>query len=262
MTEKSIVGDLINFRGLVYSPLNENGVVFLFGKVVEDLNMYIEEIKPGFPDCIARRYTGKGWERVAVEFEYKSSNFKQHKHDPNKCDVIVCWENDWKDCPIEVIELKDRIRELDNRPIEKPSGVSPAKTDDLDQWFIRHGVDKNAQKLFFKMADNIKEFDDSIFYKSSPTAITFYCPEKVFILVQPRKTMLRLNLFTRGEKLGEVNQFDYQKGGEKWGGLSIKNEAELKKSIPWLKESYNRIKQAIKANEPTCFYAQLENSDE
>jgi hypothetical protein len=23
------------------------------------------------------------------------------------CDVIVCWENDWKDCPIEVIALKE-----------------------------------------------------------------------------------------------------------------------------------------------------------
>lgn len=48
MAKKSIVGDLINFRGLVYSPMNENGVIFLFGKVVEDLNMYIEEIKPGY----------------------------------------------------------------------------------------------------------------------------------------------------------------------------------------------------------------------
>lgn len=42
MASKSIVGDLINFRGLVYSPLNEKGVVFLFGKVVEDLSRRIE----------------------------------------------------------------------------------------------------------------------------------------------------------------------------------------------------------------------------
>ena len=74
--EESIVGDLINFRGLVYAPLNENGVIYLFGKVTEDLHMYVEEIKPGFPDCIARRFTGKGWERIRVEFEFKSSNFK------------------------------------------------------------------------------------------------------------------------------------------------------------------------------------------
>lgn len=69
---QSLVGDLINFRGLVYSPLNENGVVFLFGKVAEDLNMYVEEIKPGFPDCIARRFTGKGWERLRRLWEGQS----------------------------------------------------------------------------------------------------------------------------------------------------------------------------------------------
>jgi hypothetical protein len=41
--DRSIVGSLINFRGLVYSPVNEQGVVFLFGRVLDDLNMYIEE---------------------------------------------------------------------------------------------------------------------------------------------------------------------------------------------------------------------------
>ena len=68
MSSTSIVGDLINFRGLVYAPLNENGVIFLFGKVAEDLNMYIEEIKPGFPRLysapICRQGLGKGVYRV------------------------------------------------------------------------------------------------------------------------------------------------------------------------------------------------------
>ena len=39
MYDQSVVGDLINFRGLVYSPVNENGVVLLFGKIAQDLNM-------------------------------------------------------------------------------------------------------------------------------------------------------------------------------------------------------------------------------
>jgi len=36
--ERSVVGDLINFRGLVYSPVNEQGVVYLFSNVAEDIN--------------------------------------------------------------------------------------------------------------------------------------------------------------------------------------------------------------------------------
>lgn len=43
--EDSIVGEIINFRGLVYSPINEQGVVFLFGRLLDDLNMYIEEVR-------------------------------------------------------------------------------------------------------------------------------------------------------------------------------------------------------------------------
>jgi hypothetical protein len=29
-----------------------------------------------------------------------------------ECDIIVCWENDWQECPIEVIELKSVIEKL------------------------------------------------------------------------------------------------------------------------------------------------------
>ena len=87
--ERSIVGSLINFRGLVYSPINEQGVVFLFGRLLEDLNLYIEEIRIKYPDCVARRYTGKGWERIYIEFEYIASNFIQHEHDPSECNLIV-----------------------------------------------------------------------------------------------------------------------------------------------------------------------------
>ena len=115
--EDSIVGELINFRGLVYSPINEQGVVFLFGRLLEDLNMYIEEVRIKYPDCIARRYTGTGWKKVYIEFEYMSSNFLLHEHNPKDCDIIVCWEDNLtKDEKkqiegVEIIELKTLIKD-------------------------------------------------------------------------------------------------------------------------------------------------------
>ena len=90
--DRKIVGSPLNFRGLVYGPINEQGVVYLFGLVAEDLNIRVESIQQGYPDCTAVRYVGKGrWERIDIEFEYVSSNFD---HDPDKCDVLVCWEDD------------------------------------------------------------------------------------------------------------------------------------------------------------------------
>tara|TARA_B100000315_G_C14467417_1_gene536625 strand:+ start:109 stop:1002 length:894 start_codon:yes stop_codon:yes gene_type:complete len=110
--KRSIAGDPINFNGLIHGPLNENGVIFLFGKIHDKLGFRIEAIQPSFPDAVGRRQTAKGWETVWIEFEFKSSNFKVHKHDPKECDVIICWEDDWKDCPIDVIELKEEIQKL------------------------------------------------------------------------------------------------------------------------------------------------------
>jgi hypothetical protein len=66
-------------------------------------------VRAEFPDCIARRQVDKGWERVAIEFEFKSSNFQRHGHDPDACDLIVCWERDWESCPVPVLALKPYI---------------------------------------------------------------------------------------------------------------------------------------------------------
>jgi hypothetical protein len=30
----------------------------------------------------------------------------------NDCDMIVCWEHNWPECPLEVIELKTVMRGL------------------------------------------------------------------------------------------------------------------------------------------------------
>jgi hypothetical protein len=50
------------------------------------------------------------WQRVRIEFEYQSRNFVAHFHDVRKCDMIVCWEHNWKECPLEVIELKQHLK--------------------------------------------------------------------------------------------------------------------------------------------------------
>ena len=110
-------GSFLNFRGLQHAPINEQGVIFLFGMVCLELGFIVEAVQSGFPDCEAKRRIDSKkdhWERVRIEFEYRSSNFREHGHNPTKCDLIVCWEHDWKDCPIEVVELKKVLSELED----------------------------------------------------------------------------------------------------------------------------------------------------
>ena len=101
-------GGILGVRGIVYEPINEQGVILLFAALCHDLGFMIEGIRGGFPDALLRRKNAKGtWNSCRAEFEFKSSNFRQHKHDPKGCDIVICWEHDWQDCPLEVICLKD-----------------------------------------------------------------------------------------------------------------------------------------------------------
>ncbi len=93
---------------LQYAPHGEMGVVYLFANIAKKLQFRIEEIRAAYPDCIAYRQVGDHEKMVKIEFEYRSSNFKAHRHNPKLCDCIVCWHHDWHDAPrrIEIIELK------------------------------------------------------------------------------------------------------------------------------------------------------------
>lgn len=115
-SRQPLFGPPLNFRELRHEPTNELGVVYLFGMVAAELGFLVEGIARGYPDCDAKRLVKGGlYEPTRIEFEFKSSDFERHGHDPSRCDVIVCWEDDWPDCPVEVIDLKSRIRQLDLR---------------------------------------------------------------------------------------------------------------------------------------------------
>jgi hypothetical protein len=112
-------GAPLNFRGLQHAPINELGVVYLFGMVSGDLGYIVEAIQSDCPDCEAKRCVDKRrqrWQKVRIEFEFESSSFRRHGHDEAKCDVIVCWEHDWPDCPIEVVELRSELERLAAEP--------------------------------------------------------------------------------------------------------------------------------------------------
>jgi hypothetical protein len=105
---KRVFGDKVQFKSLSCSPVNELGVVYVFGVLHDTFDFKIESIQAGFPDCVARRRIGPNrWEEVRIEFEYESRSFALHGHDPARVDVIVCWRHNWADCPkeIEIIEL-------------------------------------------------------------------------------------------------------------------------------------------------------------
>lgn len=105
-------GELIRFRALDHAPTSESAVVFLFGGVAEELGFVMEMLNTAFPDGEGRRRIGDIWRRVRIEFELRSRNFRDHGHSARGCNLVVCWEHNWPDCPVEVLELKREIKRL------------------------------------------------------------------------------------------------------------------------------------------------------
>ncbi len=98
---------------LAYAPMNELGVVFLFGWMAPQLGYVVHRIQPEFPDCEAMRLVGEDrCELVKAEFEYESRNFLKHMHDVKGCNMIICWRHNWPECPLEVLELKSLLPKL------------------------------------------------------------------------------------------------------------------------------------------------------
>jgi len=98
---------------LEYAPLNELGVIFLFGALAWQLGFVVHKLQAEFPDCEAMRRVGEDrCQLVKIEFELESRNFLKHMHDPSKCDLIVCWRHNWPECPLEVLELKSLLPKL------------------------------------------------------------------------------------------------------------------------------------------------------
>lgn len=93
-------------------PVNEMGVVVLFAQ--QDL-FKIVSIQAEFPDAIVELDDVQ----YRVEFEFRASNFKNHRHDIRKCDLIICWENDWPNCILPVLALATDTWQI--VPLELPS---------------------------------------------------------------------------------------------------------------------------------------------
>jgi hypothetical protein len=109
-------GRHLGFRAFAFVPTYEAEVVSLFSSIADDLGFEIVAQRPAFPDCEARRATDKRrgrYTKCLIEFEHRSRDYVSHGHPLDGCDLIVCWEHNWQGCPIEVLELKSKIKTLD-----------------------------------------------------------------------------------------------------------------------------------------------------
>jgi len=104
------------FAPFSFAPTNEQGVLFVLGAVAPNLGLTITRVQIHFPDVEAMREVGPNQcQRVNYELEYESKNFLLHMHPLDGCDGIICWIDNWPECPLEVIELRKVVEDRRNR---------------------------------------------------------------------------------------------------------------------------------------------------
>jgi len=264
--------------GFNYWPGSEAEVVMLFGALMpyvgsflRDLgfgeNFFIEEWREQPTDCIIE-VDGK---KLNVEFELYSSRFKNN-HDPEKCDLIICWEHDWNSCPanIKVLALKEiyeKIAEKGLRLIIKNNGYKYTPRDKrwpLEEFMseLKENVKDNEFKIFQEFIESIRDLDgiqletgrgDRIptlglgFKKFGTFPIGIEATGKAYVCyynvnAKPPKPLLPINLI---EKIWKLLGAPKTKNGEmkKWHYIKASNSAEL---IKKLKEIINVVLEAEK----------------
>ncbi len=139
---------------LEYAPENELGVVYLFSHWAQQNGYKVEEIRPQFPDCVAI----KNGQRVRIEFEFRSSNFRCHLNGRKNCDLLVCWIHNWPAVPLwlDVIELRQEYGMGFNvwvYPINEPWASKQRKLTRA-YWSVPKDARPNDLVLYYKTAPN------------------------------------------------------------------------------------------------------------
>lgn len=110
------VGEAIDFRGLKSAPVDAPGVAYLFGMISRELGFVVETFRTETPNIEGKRciaVANERWEKVKIDFVYRSSDFNSPGHNEMETDIIICWLHDWQDCPVEILELRSTIQLLD-----------------------------------------------------------------------------------------------------------------------------------------------------
>jgi len=92
---REVVANIIRGRktGMPNPPRNEAEFRRLFDRYAHLLGFRILHYTTTFPDYILQR----GNDTIRAEAELLSGSFVQHGHNPERCDLIVCWEDTLND---------------------------------------------------------------------------------------------------------------------------------------------------------------------
>jgi hypothetical protein len=157
---KSIVGDLIGKRNIVYAPINRAGVLVMFARLLDEFDMLLEETSPDGDYVIVRRRVDTGWERVKVGLAYKSSEFNDFDIDDG--DLLICWNHDWPECPVTPFELRSLFESEYQQSRGPGTETTEGKKGETQNASLENIMPENPGKLLKNRNITRQRFDKAI----------------------------------------------------------------------------------------------------
>jgi len=159
--EKSLVGDPVLWKGLVYSPLNVPGLIFALGTIATAAGLIFEEFSVSGQKAICRRKTDNGWERIRIAFAVKSSDFSGNS---DGVDLLVCWSDDIDG---ENYPPRFELSKFSNAKYESVQNISPLPSskeipDNVREEFL------SGSEVRESFEETIRELDSRIKKLKSP----------------------------------------------------------------------------------------------
>jgi hypothetical protein len=152
--EKSFVGDPILWPGLVYSPLNNAGLIFALGAAAKTNGLLFEEFSSDFRNAICRRYGEHGWERLRVAFSHRSSTYTEGQDD---IDLLICWIDDGPENPsVERLELSGHAGQIAPTTRKVAGSIRSILPDGAARDLLERGHSRESYE------DSVKMLDDQI----------------------------------------------------------------------------------------------------
>lgn len=96
-----------------FTPSNEMNTREWFAVNLNKFDYNIVKSQTAYPDYILEDGNGQ---QIKAEIEYLSGNFIWHRHDPNNCDLVICWLHT-VELPLPVLELSTGLFYEANRPV-------------------------------------------------------------------------------------------------------------------------------------------------
>lgn len=91
---------------LLFEPQNEYETIALFCLLAKELGFSIKSIRSDFPDAVLE----KDGSDILVEFEFLSSNYRQHCHPADFDGTVICWRKNDELDGIMIISLEEFLR--------------------------------------------------------------------------------------------------------------------------------------------------------